>query len=179
MEEVLLRFPHLGENIFKIVSNKKLIQSKMTTRSWSHFIVSKKFYKQRVIYENLQKDVDDNGYTPLHKAARDGDLQKYKLIIVHIENKCPVNKWKNTPLHHAVWYGHFDICKLIIDNVRNKNPANGNENTALRMAAMKGHLDICKLIINNVTNKHPMNKYYETPKDLAEEYGFEKISGLF
>lgn len=92
MEELLLRFPHLGEGFFKICNMKDLIKCKMVSRSWYHFITSEQFYKQRVHYENLQKDVDSSGYTPLHHAAKDGKLEKCKLIITHVGNKNPANR---------------------------------------------------------------------------------------
>ena len=88
MEEELLRFPHLGEAFFKISSKKDLVKCKMVSRSWYHFIVNQKFYNQKVYYEKLQKKVVI-GNTHLHKAARDGDFQKCKLIIDHVENKNP------------------------------------------------------------------------------------------
>ena len=116
MEEVLLRFPHLGVRIFKISSNKDLVNCKMVSRSWYHFIVNQKFYNQKVYYENLQKDVDQYGYTPLHKAAGNGNLQKCKLIIDHVENKNPTNTMDGwTPLHFAALNGHLDVCKLITE----------------------------------------------------------------
>ena len=88
MEEVILRFPHLGEKIFKILSNKNVVKCNLTSRSWHIFITNEKFYKKRVFYENLQKDVD-HGNTPLHIAARKDDLQQCKLIIENVENKNP------------------------------------------------------------------------------------------
>ena len=92
MEELLLRFPHLGEEFFKILRNKDLIKCKMVSRSWYRFITRENFYKQKVHYENLQKDVDRSGYTPLHHAAKDGKLQKCKSIITHVGNKNPTNR---------------------------------------------------------------------------------------
>ena len=64
-------------------------------RTWYHFITNEKFYKQRVHYENLQKkNVDFNGQTPLHKAAKDGQLSECKVIIDNVENKSPAdNDW--------------------------------------------------------------------------------------
>ena len=85
-----MRFPHLGEKIFKVLSNKNVIKCNIVGRSWHLFITNDKFYKKRIFYENLQKDVD-NGFTPLHTAATTGDFQKCKLIIEHVENKNLIN----------------------------------------------------------------------------------------
>ena len=121
MEEVLLRFPHIGDKTFKKLRNKDLIKCKTVGRSWFNYINNDKFYKERVKYENLQKDVDGRGDTPLHKAAKTGVLKKCKLIIDNVENKNPADRGgRTTPLHYAAMKGHFKICKLIIERVEEK-----------------------------------------------------------
>ena len=55
IEEILWRFPHIGEKIFKNLSNKNLVKCKIVSKSWNHFIINQKFYQQRVRYEELQK----------------------------------------------------------------------------------------------------------------------------
>ena len=104
MEEILWRFPHIGEQTFKKLSNENLVKCKTVGRTWYHFIDNEKFYKQRVRYENHQKDVDKIGKTPLHKEARDGQLSECKLIIDHVENKNPADNIGGTPLHEAAMY---------------------------------------------------------------------------
>ena len=101
MEEILWRFPHIGEETFKKLSNKSLVKCMTINRTWYHFITNEKFYKLRVQYENEQKIVDKFGNTPLHKAAKYGDISKCKLIIENVENKNPANLYKITPLHKA------------------------------------------------------------------------------
>ena len=70
MEDMLWKFPHVGQQIFKKLSNKNLAKCKKVSRSWEYFITNEKFYKQRVHYEMKQKDKDFLGMTPLHKAAK-------------------------------------------------------------------------------------------------------------
>ena len=91
MEDMLWKFPHLGVGIFKKLSNKNLAKCKKVARTWDQFIINEKFYKLKVHYEMKQKELDGNGQTPLHKAARDGQLQECKLIIDHVENRNPAN----------------------------------------------------------------------------------------
>ena len=124
IEEFSLKFPHLGEKIFKRLSNKNLVKCKLVNKSWYHFINNQKFYQQRIYYENLQKNVDVFGMTPLHEAARNGDFLKCKSIIENVDNKNPADIFGNTPLHRAAISGYLDICKLIIGKVENKNPPN-------------------------------------------------------
>jgi len=72
MEEILLRFPLIGENIFKKLSNKNLIKCKKVGKTWERFIINEKFYKLKVKYEKIQKHYNKNGETPLHEAAKNG-----------------------------------------------------------------------------------------------------------
>ena len=43
MEEVILRFPLLGQQIFDSLSNEDLVKSKKVSRSWQDFINNQKF----------------------------------------------------------------------------------------------------------------------------------------
>ena len=49
MEEVLLRFPHLAENIFKLLTNKILVKCRNISKSWNDFIIDQKFIWMRLI----------------------------------------------------------------------------------------------------------------------------------
>ena len=54
MEEVLSRFPLLGENIFDSLKGKELFNCRKICKNWNSFIESKKFYWIQVI-ETLDK----------------------------------------------------------------------------------------------------------------------------
>ena len=113
MNEVLWRFPHIGEHIFKKLRNKDLVKCKNVSRSWYNFITNEKFHELRVHYENIQKIKNHDGETQLHQKARNGQISGFKLIIDHVENKNPTDKKGDTPLHWAAKNGHLHICKLI------------------------------------------------------------------
>ena len=121
MEDMLWKFPHVGEQIFKKLSNKNLAKCKKVARTWDHFIINDKFYKLKVKYETMQKNKNEYGETPLHEAAESGQLSECKLIIDHVENKNPKAKYGWTPLDLAAGNGHLSVCQLIIENVGNKN----------------------------------------------------------
>ena len=66
MEEVLLRFAQLGEDIFDSLDNKNLVKCRKITRTWNSFIEDQKFAWVRIIekcdrktnkkYEILKKE---------------------------------------------------------------------------------------------------------------------------
>jgi ankyrin repeat protein len=187
MEETLLRFSHIGEGIFKKLSNKSLAKCRTVDEAWEHFISNEKFYKQRVKYETIQKEKDEIGRTPLHRAAEDGKLSECKMIIDHVENKHPKNGYGTTALHLAAQNGHLSVCQLIVANVENKNPGDVDGWTPLHWAALNGdleicksimkngHLSICQLIINNMENKNPGNINGWTPLHWAALNGHLEI----
>ena len=126
MEGMFLRFPHIGEGIIKKLLNKRLAKCKEVARTWEHFIINEKFYRQKVKYETIQKrKTGIYGNTHLHKAAEDGQFEECKLIIAYVEDKNPPNDLERTPLHLAARKGHFFIFKLIFDNIQHKNPRQG------------------------------------------------------
>ena len=109
MEEVLLRFPHLGEQIFLKLFHKSLVKCTNVSKTWYHFIINAKIYKLQARYENFQKDMDQWKNTPLHKAAENGQLSECQLIVSHVEKKNPENFFGDTPLHVAAEKGHLPI----------------------------------------------------------------------
>ena len=169
MDEVLVRFPQLGEKTFKKLLNKNLVKCMIVSKTWYNFITNEKFYKLQVQYENGQKNLDEFGNTPLHKAAEGGYLSKCKLIIDNVENKNPTNNFGETPLHRAAKGGYLDICRIIFKEIKDKNPASNNGLTPLHNAVLCGRLDICKLIIEKTMDKNPADKYGSTPLYIAAE----------
>ena len=55
MEEVLLRFEHLGEDIFDSLDNKSLTTCKKVSKMWNNFINDQKYFWIRFIMNNDEK----------------------------------------------------------------------------------------------------------------------------
>ena len=166
MEDMLWKFPHVGKQIFKNLSNKNLAKSKKVARSWEHFITNENFYKQKVHYENKQKK-GLWGRTPLHSAAEAGKISECKLIIDNVEDKNPQDNFGRTPLHLAAFNGKLSVCQLIINNVKDKNPKDKNGRTPLHEAAKLGQFKIFELIFENIEDKNPQDQSKETPLHYA------------
>ena len=96
-------------------------------RIWERFIVNDKFYKERVKYEKLQKDVDRNGKTPLHKAAENGQFLKFKMIFDHVEDKNPEDYYHGygRPYDHHWVAGNWHYTQVKL--------------TPFQLAAQNGH----------------------------------------
>ncbi|MBC8469753.1 MAG: ankyrin repeat domain-containing protein [Planctomycetes bacterium] len=53
---------------------------------------------------------------PLHKAAEEGNIEKFKTLIVSGSKVNEKDKIGRTPLHIAAKFGHKDIAELLINN---------------------------------------------------------------
>ena len=76
MEEIILRFPHIGEQIFKLLDDKSLAESREVSRSWQKFINEEKFYKQIIakMIEEKKQELDKLGlrFPPIYYLAISG-----------------------------------------------------------------------------------------------------------
>ena len=142
MEEVLLRFNHIGKQIFARLSNDELTKCREAGSFFKNFIDEENLPWNRIV---VQKFACQNGETPLHLAAKTGQIQQFKSISEDLNDKNPTMNGGYTPLYHAAEKGHLEICQLIIESVKDKNPKNINEITPLHIAARNGHEEVCKM----------------------------------
>ena len=249
MEEVIVRFPHLGDKILKKLDSKSLVNCKEVNRNFENFMkVEKRSYLHAIQWytncsESLMREIVEKygaaiiilsilreiygkfcrntkqhhkylkkyGSTPLHVAAKMGQSGAYHLIMENVANKNPFNmisdatKWKcmrrgklesgflsNTPLHLAAKNGNLSVCKLIIENVSDKNPTASlypelrkqeitstiDQWTPLHLAANYGHFSVCELMINKISRKNPKDQREWTPLHSAAENGHLRICDL-
>ena len=180
MEEVLERFPHLGENIFQKLDSESLIKCKEVNRAFKNFMkVEKSSYLHAIQwYTNCSEPL-------MRKVVKKSGAAIIILSILREifgnfirgtkQNSKYLQYLLNTPLHLAADRGQLGAYQLIMENVDNKNPINsitpemrwkymkrrvvyelGSYGiTPLHLAAKNGHLSVCKLIIKNVVDKNP------------------------
>ena len=161
MEEVLSRFPHIGEGVFKKLNGKNFFKSLEVGRSWNYFIRN-----QRV----LKKAYKD------HKAYKKQIQDKIQTLTKEIDG---YQGWrrnlKKTPFHLAAERGYLPVCQEILENADDKNPKDRDGWTPLHHAAENGHLSVCQLIVEKVDDKNPKDKYGVTPFDVARNLAIKKI----
>eukprot|EP00733_Pompholyxophrys_punicea_P000858 Pompholyxophrys_punicea_v1_NODE_330_length_2237_cov_5.916132.p1 type:complete len:252 gc:universal NODE_330_length_2237_cov_5.916132:1541-786(-) len=113
--------------------------------------------------------------TPLHIAARDGDLNRAQHLFA--DNNLDINVRDNigwTPLHHASFHGHAEMVELLLSQKDIAVDAEDNENmTPLHEAARcerwhsiedgYGHVEIVKLLLAKGANPNAQNDNGSTP----------------
>ena len=95
---------------------------------------------------NLVSSKDDNGWTPLHRAAALGHKDAVALLLA---SKAETNARDNdgeTLLHFAAELGHADVVELLLANKAEVNAKNKNGNTPLHAAVVEGHKDVAEAL---------------------------------
>ena len=185
MEEVLIRFPHLGDKILKKLDCKSLVNCKEVNRTFENLMkVEKRSYLHAIQW-----------YTNCSEPLMREIVEKYGAAIIILailreiygkfcrntkQHHKYLQKHDSTPLHVAAKMGQSGAYHLIMENVANKNPFNmisdaknwkcmrGQvdkrtgfySNTPLHLAAKNGNFSVCKLIIENVLDKNPSASLY-------------------
>lgn len=97
--------------------------------------------------------VNDNGETPLHQAARAGNLEITNLILEHLTPleksaavKQPTFLLKHTPLHEAVIEGHLAVVRRMVEAGADLNQTSANGLTAQQLAMEYGKNDILNFL---------------------------------
>ena len=168
MEEVLSRFPHIGEGIFKELNGKDFLKSMEVNRSWKYFIdnqrvLKKSFKTHKALHQKIKAEIDDlkkkcrNGLTPFHLACGDGQEE---LADVIMKNSAKLNIDLNvkdnggwTAFHYTCGNGHSKIAGMIMKNSAKFNiELNAKDNTgwtAFHFACRLGRISIVEMMINN------------------------------
>ena len=120
MEEVLLRFGHLGKQVFNNLDIQSLNNCSEVSRSWEEFIHRGKISSFQKIkhYSNLPD-------ASIRKFLRKFDTDQSEIMANHVKM---VYKKRSTfpksdrpyPFHFAAENGYFLVCELIIAHSENK-----------------------------------------------------------
>jgi hypothetical protein len=201
MEVLILRFPHLCENIFDQLNNENLAKCIEVSKTWNNYFIKQKFFHCRKIKRIIEKNHSFGEFWKkvLSKANTEISLQLSLAVEKFFVEKDGFLHSKVhhglTPLHIAASLGIFQIVEYIfqkceIENIivkyskrnlwkimkhENKNPRNTWKETPLHFAASKGHLKICTYIIDKVEQKNPKCIKGRTPLHYAAISGHLEV----
>ena len=172
LDEMMLRFPHILQAIFKELDDKSLTNCRNVSRACCDFIDDEKFYLVRKIQNYVSMK---NFLKQWQKVLRNTPTENIKKIFVTVKQfvEYDLSRYKLqwSPLHIAAAQGHLELCKYIIEKTNNPNPKFRNGLTAFHMAASSGFREICELLIDNLEDKNPADKKGKTPFHSATENG--------
>ena len=178
MEEVLVRFGHLGKQIFNNLDIQSLKNCNEVSRSWEEFIHREKIssFEKIELYSNLPN-------ASIRKFLRKFDSDQSEVMANHVKMVYKkrfmfLKSARPYPFHFAAELGLLEICEMIMENMDEKNPKDHWGYTPLHRAAENGRLEVCKLIVGNLQcdkemckryqcDKNPKNDNYFTPLHMA------------
>ena len=144
MEEVLMRFSHLGQDIFDSLNNENLIKCRKINKSWKIFIDNEKFSSKRIIKSFLKKSTKK-----FEMALKGATSEDTKCMANNIKTFCKIWATPMSELHHVAFWGrNKELLEEMFDtsDTENLNFLLDNKLSLLDLAAGNGYLRICKFI---------------------------------
>ena len=112
---------------------------------------------------------DNNGYSLLHHAAREGQLETVGLLLERgskIDRPAGVGE---TALYLAASKGHNAVVEKLIAEGANIDKASFRKRTPLHQAAFQGHSETVRLLLEAGADSQAKDSNGRTPLALAEE----------
>ncbi|XP_070507360.1 ankyrin repeat domain-containing protein 11-like [Chironomus tepperi] len=116
---------------------------------------------------NKVKDRNERGETPLHIAAKKGDLEGAKKLLEQGSNPNVTDFAGWTPLHEAANHGHYHLAQLLIKFGANVMATGLDDMTPLHDAASFGNQKLVKMLIEKGADPLFKNKKGKTAQDIA------------
>ena len=147
MEEVYLRFDHLGEQIFNSLDNNSLVKSKEVSRPWKTFVENQKFLYTRIIRQHVEKFHElGNAWEVTFAKSNTRTVMDLRVSVGQCYRKhAGLTYYKGlTPLYVGASNGNLMLFNLIQANAEEKWPIDEKLMTPLHYAAQNGHLETCR-----------------------------------
>ena len=133
MEVLMLRVPHLPEQILQKLDDESLSKSREVARPWQNLIDGRYYTWLRIV--EIPTILQD-GNTYLHLAAETGQIEEFKIAFNEEEDKNVKNDNGETPFHLACAYGCSEIVQYILK-------------TPFSRACNEGHTNVVKILAKN------------------------------
>ena len=152
LDEMMLRFPHIVQDVFEELDNKSLTHCRNVSRVCCDFIDNEKFYSVRKIQGCVRMTEFQLQW---NKVLKNIPTQVAKEIFVTVEDFFQYDWYRKklqwSPLHIAAEQGQLELCKFIVEKTRDANPRRKDGITAIHMATFNGCQEICKLLRRHST----------------------------
>ena len=150
MKVVMLRFPHLAEQILQKLNNEGLAKSREVKQCWQTFIDERDYPWLRIV--NIPT-VLAKGKMYLHLAAEHGQIEAFEMVLNEDNNADPKDNWGTTPYLIACKKGRMNIVSMLMKKSKelkvDLNKRDNSRRTAFHLACEEGHSDIATLIMKN------------------------------
>lgn len=117
--------------------------------------------------------VDEDGYTPLHRAAYSNNVDIAKILIKYGANVNAQTEFKWTPLHSAVKWSNAEVAALLLQHGADVNALSEGQQTPLHIAATVSNCrnTAMTLLLDPNCNSNALNNSNETAAEIARRTG--------
>lgn len=117
--------------------------------------------------------VDEDGYTPLHRAAYSNNVDIAKILIQYGANVNAKTEFEWTPLHSAVKWSNAECAALLLQHGADVNAISQGQQTPLHVAATVSNCreTAMTLMLEPNCDAAALNNSHETAADIAKRTG--------
>ena len=176
VEELLTRFPHIGEQIFANLDDQNLTKCREVCDSWMMFLEVEKLIWKRIILSHIEETNSWN-WKKFLSTTSTPKLCKISRKIRFFYKSEPICyifesiHREMSPLHFAAMMDDdTSYCANLIKNDTTNYPTDESGMTPLHYAAKYGYISVCQLLLEKFSDKNPKNLLGETPFALAVEF---------
>lgn len=134
---------------------------------------------RRHVEGNAQLDLRDaHGYTAIHVAARENQVEAVDLLIQHGISPSIQGPLNLQPIHLAAREGHTRMVRHLLDSGVPVNTQDLIGATPLHWAADQNQMDVARLLLDCGADVQIRNTKRETAEDVARKFGHEEMVEL-
>ena len=174
MKDLILRFPHLMEQILQKLDNKSLVKSRKVAEIWQEFVDETKYPWVRIV--KIPTNLKDLPCIYLHLAAKHSQIYIFEEILISETDKNLVDDEGYTPFLIACLYGQIRIAEVLMSkSVELKIDLCRKSKwgiTAFHLACISGNSELAEMIMNNSF----INPFFRT--DLNEKKPDDSMTGF-
>src|SRR6266446_1772557 len=125
---------------------------------------------------------DQNGWAPLHSAARFGHVEVSRLLLQYKVDNNPQDSHGQTPLHLASRAGYVDVALLLLEHGADVNTRDNSRNTPLHSTSngrgvSEGRLlEVARLLVEHGANLDAEDEEGKTALQVALKEGHHDIA---
>ena len=182
MEELILRFSHLSENIFKSLSNGSIARCTKVSKFWHNYLNNQKFVEIRKIKATVaQFHVIGEAWNEVNDTVSTKTIMDLGQAVQKFYKKGADLTYSEglTPLHVAAGTGQLTLYQTFREKYHDKQPKDNIGYMPLHYAAQNGHFELCEAILSEgFKDKNPKTNNDWTPLHLAAIHGHTKVYEL-
>lgn len=162
------------QNIFKCIFSLFYLETLHKEILWAATEGKTDLVESILMRDITTKDsVDEDGYTPLHRAAYSNNVDIAKILIQYGADVNARTEYQWTPLHSAVKWSNAEIAALLLQHGADVNALSEGQQTPLHIASTVSNCreTAMTLLLEPNCDSGALNNSNETAAEIARRTG--------